>query len=61
MKIVFATNNQHKLLLRHVVSLLAHRPEGVVVPGGLLYVLRKLSSSLGMFCTHSPADSICTT
>ena len=47
--------------LRHLISLLTNRPEGSVVPSGLLYVLRKLRSSLGMFCTHSPADSICTT
>ena len=44
--------------LRHLISLLTNRPEGSVVPGGLLYVLRKLRSSLGMFCTHSPAAKI---
>ena len=44
--------------LRHLISLLTNRPEGSVVPSGLLYVLRKLRSSLGMFCTHSPAAKI---
>ena len=44
--------------LRHFISLLTNRPEGSIVPGGLLYVLRKLRSSLGMFCTHSPAANI---
>ena len=44
--------------LRHLISLLTNRPEGSIVPGGLLYILRKLRSSLGMFCTHSPAAKI---
>ena len=44
--------------LRHLISLLTNRPEGSIVPGGLLYVLRKLRSSFGMFCTHSPAAKI---
>ncbi|CUQ63853.1 Uncharacterised protein [Segatella copri] len=44
--------------LRHSISFLTNRPEGSIVPGGLLYILRKLRSSLGMFCTHSPAANI---
>ena len=57
----FAKIFPFRKFMRHLISLLSYRPEGSIMPGGLFYICRKLSGSLGMFCTHSPAAKICTT
>ena len=48
-------------LLCHLVALLSHRPEGGVVPTGLLCIRHKAGGSLGMYCAHNPAANIWTT
>ena len=44
--------------LRHVVALLAHGPERVVVPAGIVLILKECLCFLAMLCTHGEYFSI---